>query len=119
MVNAVLYMTDEQFGRHSTVSRSMFAGGAFLCSFFHPFEQQFRLLKGAIPTDGLPIAFHLILIWMDASMDSADRISTLYTIDLAGDDRAPDIHCKTADGVRLPFRGTLFQPWCHMSAMKG
>ena len=63
-----------------------------------------------------------IKAWL-AKVGFGDPVFRPFTlpIDLPKATDAADLTTYTvtaADGRRLPFRGTLFQPWCHLTARK-
>lgn len=126
-VNAVLYMmTDEQFSRAlRSLARALRAGGSIIVfDFFHPFEQDLSIMEiSRSHPGGLRLRFRRMT-------DVAERLHAagfeapafhpfILPIDLprhADDSQLITYTVPTADGRRLPFRGTLFQPWCYLIA---
>lgn len=135
-VNAVLYMLDDEQFLQSIVSigKALRPGGWLLAfDFFHEFNQDVAILeKSKSHPDGLMlhfrprlatrhilenhgfsgIRFHPFSIPIDLSRektfsDNEDGFEDLnsYTI-------------KDESGARMLFRGTLYQPWCHLVAQK-
>lgn len=128
VVNAVLYMmTDEQFeAALASIHRTLVPGGALIIyDFFHPFPQRIAINeKSDSHPDGLSITFRpdeLVGGWLRKhGFDKIVFSPFTLPIDMPKSDAPglPTYTVKTADGARLPFRGALFQPWCHMSAEK-
>jgi SAM-dependent methyltransferase len=130
VVNAVLYMmTDEQF--HSALRSIAGAlvpnGSLVLFDFFHSFNQLVLITEySESHPEGLPIAFRpsaLVGEWL-RNHGYERFIFRPFTlpIDLPkteeSDARLITYTVKTDKGLNLPFRGTLFQPWCHVTAIK-
>ncbi len=128
-VNAVLYMmTDEQFEQGlRSIAGALDAGGTMIAfDFFHPFEQDLTIMEvSKTHPSGLRLRFRPVSVAERALCAAgfeqcAFRPFTL-PIELP---RHPDdselitYTVPAADGRRLPFRGTLFQPWCHLTAVK-
>jgi 2-polyprenyl-3-methyl-5-hydroxy-6-metoxy-1,4-benzoquinol methylase len=128
VVNAVLYMmTDEQFEKAlDSIHGALAVGGTVLAfDFFHGFDQHVSILeKSDSHPDGLPISFRpqsLVAGWMQKhGFEKPQYFPFTLPIDLpkSNEPGLPTYTVKTVEGVRLPFRGTLFQPWCHMMADK-
>jgi SAM-dependent methyltransferase len=128
-VNAVLYMmADAEFERAlASLSRALRQGGALIAfDFCHPFEQDIRIIeRSRTHAEGLALHFRpegKVRRWLDDTgfRDPVFRPFTL-PIDLprpADDGELISYTVTAADGRRLPFRGTLFQPWCHILARK-
>jgi SAM-dependent methyltransferase len=128
-VNAVLYMmTDEQF---TTALRSMANvlepdGTLILFDFFHPFEQDISITEvSRTHTNGLRLRFRPMSSAARALHAAGFREPRFQPFTLPIDlPRHPDdgelitYTVAAHDGRRLPFRGTLFQPWCHLTARK-
>jgi hypothetical protein len=128
-VNAVLYMmTDAQFG-HSlrSLAGALAPGGTMIAfDFFHPFDQDLTIMEvSKTHPNGLRLRFRPIArataALRAAGFDNAVFRPFTLPIDLPRRDDPSELVTYTvpaADGRRLPFRGTLFQPWCHLSAEK-
>jgi len=128
-VNAVLYMmADPEFERALVSLGAALRSGGLLITFdfFHPFEQDIRIIeRSRTHRDGLALHFRpeakaRTALAQAGLVDPVFRPFTL-PIDLP---RHPDdgelisYTVKTMEGKRLPFRGALFQPWCHLTARK-
>ena len=129
VVNAVLYMMeDEQFvaALKSMANVLQPGGSALIFDFFHPFEQDLSIIEvSKTHPNGLRLRFRpmstVTRILENTGLTKPQFRPFTLPIDLP---RNPDSSelisytIPTADGTRLPFRGTLFQPWCHLSATK-
>ncbi|MBI5722735.1 MAG: class I SAM-dependent methyltransferase [Planctomycetes bacterium] len=134
--NAVLYMfNDEQYER---AVRSVFAalkspGHLFIFDFGHQFEQDLKITEySKSHPDGLNINFRpfskITRTLRAAGYASVDFRPFVIPIDLVRKENAgnatggfEDLNSYTVrreDGRRMLFRGTLYQPWCHMVAVK-
>lgn len=126
--NAILYgLGAEDFERAAaSLAGALRPGGTLIAfDFFHPFDQEVAIVeRSAAFPDGHPLhfrsygwtrsvlasagfaepAFHPFAIPIDLPMPGLDSIRT-YTR-------------RDAEGARLQFRGTLFQPWCHLVARR-
>lgn len=128
-INAVLYMMEDAQCEAAleSVAGTLRPGGCmFVFDFFHPYPQDLHILEvSKSHPDGLRLRFrpmHLANKMLAAAgfVDPVYRPFTL-PIDLppsGGEDDLITYTVPTQDGRKLPFRGTLFQPWCHMSAVK-
>lgn len=129
VVNAVLYLLgDEELERAiASVSRALRPQGTLLVfDFYHPFGQELEILeRTATHPDGLSLHFR--------PYSTAERMLRAHgftTIDFRPfkipidlpraerDDMIVSYTRKDANGEPLLFRGTLFQPWCHLVAEK-
>lgn len=128
-VNAVLYMMeDQQFEQAlKSMAAALQPGGALaVFDFFHPFEQDLSIMEASkTHPKGLRLRFRPMSL-ATRSLKAAGFTNPQFRpftlpIDLA---RNPDdselitYTVLTSEGVRLPFRGTLFQPWCHLTATR-
>jgi SAM-dependent methyltransferase len=128
VVNAVLYMmTDAQFELAlDSIRRALTPRGAVLMfDFFHEFNQHVAILeKTDSHPEGLPISFRprtLVMDWLGKhGFSEVQFVPFTLPMDLPKSNAPglPTYTVKTSDGIRLPFRGTLFQPWCHLIAVK-
>jgi SAM-dependent methyltransferase len=129
VVNAVLYMmTDAQFQTAIDSIGGILrpSGSVLMFDFFHPFEQHISMIeKSRTHPDGLALSFRpysLVRPWFAASGYEEPAFQPFQLpIDLPRPDDDGDIvtyTVRTDAGTRLPFRGTLFQPWCHLAAVK-
>lgn len=128
-VNAVLYMmTDEQFEQAlRSLAGALEPGGSMIVfDFFHPFEQDLTIMEvSKTHPHGLRLRFRPISR-ATAALETAGFEHPIFRpftlpIDLPRNADNSELITYTVpaiDGRRLPFRGTLFQPWCHLSAEK-
>lgn len=128
VVNAVLYMmTDGQFAQAlRSIAGALEPGGTLIAfDFFHPFEQDLTIVEESRShPGGLRLRFRPIARATAALQEAgfANPVFRPFTlpIDLPPNEDPGELITYTvtaADGRRLPFRGTLFQPWCHLSAL--
>ncbi len=130
IVNAVLYMFDEaQYDQalHS-IANSLRAGGAsVIYDFAHPFKHQNLTIHetSVMHPNGLRLCFRpmkYIASHMTANgFTGIDFNPFELPIDLPKpgfDEEVVTYTVNGAAGNRMMFRGTLFQPWCHMIARK-
>lgn len=129
VVNAVLYMMDDH--QFEQALRSMAgalrpAGSVVIFDYFHPFEQDLSIMEvSKTHPKGLRLRFRPMSL-VTRMLSKAGFVNPEFRpfslpIDLP---RNPDdselitYTVTSAEGTRLPFRGTLFQPWCHLTAEK-
>jgi ubiquinone/menaquinone biosynthesis C-methylase UbiE len=135
-VNAVLYMLDDaQFAQSlANVARALRPGGALaVFDFFHEFKQDLAILeKSRSHPDGLMLHFRpqaqTTRVLEAVGFGKARYMPFEIPIDLARGQTAAanrdgfeDLNSYTVKdeaGARMLFRGTLFQPWCHLLAHK-
>jgi len=128
-INAVLYMMDdEQFELAlKSVAGALKPGGTVIVfDFFHSYPQDLHILEvsNSHPA-GLRLRFRSMAI-VESLLKKAGFEQPVFRpftlpIDLPPSGGEGDLITYTvpaADGRKLPFRGALFQPWCHMSAIK-
>ena len=128
IVNAVLYMFDEiEFSRAwvSLAAALRPDGRVIVYDFAHPFAQDIEIIeKTASHPSGLRLCFRPIskieAVVRSAQLAAIDFKPFTLPIDLKrhSDDEIITYTVKDETGHRMAFRGTLFQPWCHMVARK-
>lgn len=129
VASAVLFRFDD--AQHQTVweniYRSLKPGGiAVTFDFYNPFRQTLRIVdETETHPDGLILTFR-------SQQSVRTRLREIgftdinfqmfeIPIDLELQDPTDPIYTHTrrsADGKRLQFRGSLYQPWCHLVARK-
>lgn len=128
-INAVLYMMDDAqfFKGLQSVAGILRPGGTLIVfDFFHPYPQDLHIneISSSHPS-GLRLRFRPISM-VQALLSQAgfkDAVFHPFTLpcDLPVAGEPEDLityTVPTLEGKRLPFRGTLFQPWCHMAAVR-
>jgi len=128
-VNAVLYMMED--AQFTAALRSMAAalvpGGTMIAfDFFHAFPHDLHIMEiSSSHPEGLRLRFRPITkvksMLAEARFKGATFRPFTLPIDLPPSGGPDDLITYTitaADGKKLPFRGTLFQPWCHLTAVR-
>jgi SAM-dependent methyltransferase len=125
---AVYFSWDEYKQAASSVARALTAGGTYLAfEWLHRFQHQDIVITETTLShpNGLRICFRPITkvskVLNDAGFSEVHFLPFELPIDLAfpgHDTEVVSYTRKTADGENLCFRGTLFQPWCHVIARK-
>lgn len=127
--NAVLYMFDAkqlQAAAHSLFRSLRSQGEVVIFDFAHPFLQEIEVIE---KTDSHPNGLRLCLrsesaireTFKKAGFSAIEFRPFKLPFDLPRPDSDRDIITYTVSsqsGDRLAFRGTLYQPWCHMVAYK-
>ena len=120
-------MEDEQFaGSLRSLSRCLAPGGHLVVfDFFHPFDQHLTIIeKSRSHPDGLRLVFRPMVevsrLLTDAGFSEPQYRPFFLPIDLPRrEDGELITYTVTAnDGLRIPYRGALSQPWCHLIARK-
>ncbi len=128
-VNAVLYMMDDaQFANGlRSIAGSLKPGGTLIAfDFFHPYSQDLHINEiSTSHPDGLRLRFRPMdmvrPILSEAGFKNAVFRPFTLPFDLPVSGEAADLityTVPTLEGKKLPFRGTLFQPWCHLVAVR-
>lgn len=136
IVNAVLYLLDagDFDAALAGLGRSLRPGGRLVVfDFFHPHPQDLAIIETSRShPEGLPLHFRSMTpteaMLRSGGFDEVRFEPFAIPIDLEpgaryGDNASgfEDLNSYTVraeDGRRLLFRGTLFQPWCHLVARK-
>jgi len=102
------------------------AGAAIVFDWYHPFRQTVRIVdetgahpKGLILT--LRSQIYIANLLGDIGFAQPEFAPFKISIDLPLKDPADGVSTYTRqakDGERLQFRGAIYQPWCHMLALK-
>jgi len=128
-INAVLYMMeDPQFEMAlRSIAGSLKPGGTMIVfDFFHPFPQDLHISeKSSSHPEGLRLRFRPMAL-VEPMLAKAGFQNFVFRpfilpIDLPPSGGPEDLITYTVqakDGRKLPFRGTLFQPWCHLTAVR-
>lgn len=137
VANAIFYLFEDDLLEKAiaNLASALRDGGVLLVfDFFHTFKQNLSIIeKSNSHPDGLPLHFR-----PESLMDSILRENGFTSMEFKpfnigvdiplgqtfGDnsDGFEDLNSytiKTENHDRLLFRGTLFQPWCHLTARKG
>jgi SAM-dependent methyltransferase len=129
ITNAVLYMLwDEEMERaFASIAAALKPEGWFVTfDFFHPFEQDLAILeKSKTHPDGLMLHFRPYSKVRPAlEKNHLNNISFMpfsIPIELEKPEALDELNTYTVrseSGGNLLFRGTLYQPWCHLIAQK-
>lgn len=128
IVNAVLYMMeDEQFARSlRSLSQCLSAEGHLIVfDFFHPFDQHLSIMeRSRSHPDGLRLVFRpmadVARLLREAGFAEPQYRPFFLPIDLPrrDDGELVTYTVTTEDDLRIPYRGALSQPWCHMITRK-
>lgn len=135
-VNAVLYLfPEEKFASAlSSIANALRAGGRLIAfDFFHSFRQELAICeKSASHPKGLMLHFRSYALVGRILAESGfseyhfhpfhipidlERGKT-YSDNKDGFEDLNSYTVRAEEGERLLFRGTLFQPWCHLVAQK-
>ena len=125
---AVYFYWDEYAKAAQSCSRALKKGGTYLAfEWLHPFAHQDITITETTMghPDGLRICFRpmpkVASIFKEAGFSEVSFHPFELPIELAKpgfDEEVVSYTVKSAENKNLCFRGTLFQPWCHMSAVK-
>ena len=129
IINCVLYMmSDDQYNAAlQSVCGALNPGGTVLIyDFAHEFPQEIEIIeKTASHPQGLRLSFRsnktIGAVMKAAGFDTWSIEPFELPIDLRRIHDPAEIITytrKDEKGVRMAFRGTLYQPWCHMIARK-
>ncbi|MGI9538875.1 MAG: class I SAM-dependent methyltransferase [Miltoncostaeaceae bacterium] len=129
IANAVIYLFDgETLGNAlSSIATALRPGGAFVAfDFVHPFEQELAVHESsATHPDGITLHMRSERTLDRAMAGAGLRLEEVNPFEIGIDLPPPGDPAETtsrtiatADGRRLLFRGTLFQPWAHIVARK-
>ena len=128
-MSAVLFIFgDAEFDTAvGNIANALKAGGSFIAfDFFHPFEQSITIVENAVGhPDGLPIRFRPYSFVRPALLKHGFANVEFKPFAIQIDLPRPDNYenndtytVRTDRGDRMNFRGTLYQPWCHLVAQK-
>jgi SAM-dependent methyltransferase len=130
VVNAVFYMfDDEQYARAlASVCKALTPGGSMITyDFAHDFAQDIEIIeKTSSHPNGLRLCFRpkaaVQAAMLAAGFSQVEFMPFELPIDLprpADDREIVTYTVKVESDRRMAFRGTLYQPWCHMVASNG
>jgi SAM-dependent methyltransferase len=124
---ALMFFSETEFDQAvQNIGAITRTGGHFLAfDFFHPFEQAIEITeKSAAHPMGLKFYFRSYKTVKD-SLERAGFTNITFTpFNMPIDLPKPPYHditshtIETKDDFRMSFRGSLFQPWCHLQAQK-
>lgn len=125
---ALMFFSDAEFeSAVRNIAAAVKPGGYFLAwDLFHPFDQEVEIVE---TTKSHPrgLRFHFRSfrrvreVFELAGLTPPDLVPFDIPIDLPRPEAADDVTTytvKSEDERRLSFRGTLFQPWCHVRARR-
>lgn len=130
IANAVLYMFDEvQYDRAlKSLATSLKTDGRLLVyDFAHPFDHQNLTIHetSLMHPKGLRLCFRPMTYVREHMQAAGFRTPEFRPFELpidlpkpGHDEEVVTYTVATAEAARLMFRGALFQPWCHMIALK-
>jgi SAM-dependent methyltransferase len=125
---AMMFFDPAEFARAAaSIGGAIKPGGAFLAfDLFHPFEQEVEIVETTtLHPRGLKFHFRSYKrvreAWQAARLAAPELVPFNIPIDLPLPADPSDVTTYTVsavDGRRLSLRGTLYQPWCHVSSRK-
>jgi SAM-dependent methyltransferase len=125
---AVYFYWDEYAKAARSCNRALKKGGTYLAfEWLHPFaHQDVTIVETSIGhPSGLRICFRPMPKVASVFKDAGFSDIAFHPFELPIELPKPDFNeevvsytVKAADNLNLCFRGTLFQPWCHLSATK-
>jgi len=125
---ALMFFTPEELREALLSLARLVTPGGHLVAFdyFHPFDQEVELVeRSAAFRDGLRFWFRAERRVREI-LEEAGLADPLFRpfeipIDLPRPSDPADITtwtARTAEGTGMSFRGTIFQPWCHLAARR-
>jgi SAM-dependent methyltransferase len=128
VVNAVLFLFDAPRYEQavSNISALLAPGGCFFSfDFAHEYDQELIIQeKSASHPDGMYLHFYprtfIEACFLRQGLGNFSLKPFSILVDLVPENPADNVSrtVKLESGERLIFRGTLFTPWCHLSAQK-
>lgn len=125
---AVYFYWDEYAKAARSCNRALKKGGTYLAfEWLHPFKHQdITITETTIGhPKGLRICFRPMPKVASVFEEAGFKQVTFHPFELpielpqpGFDEEVVSYTVKSADNRNLCFRGTLFQPWCHLSAIK-
>jgi len=125
---AVYFYWEEYSTAAKSCYRALKNGGAYLAfEWLHPFlHQDITIIETSVGhPNGLRICFRPMPKVASVFKEAGFSEVSFYPFELPIELPRPDFDqnvdsytVKSADHKNLCFRGTLFQPWCHLSAQK-
>jgi SAM-dependent methyltransferase len=125
---ALMFFDDAQFERSIVQAARALKPGGHLVTFdlFSQYDQEITVVERShLHPQGLKFSFRSHRV-VGAALDKAGLVDPRFRFfsmpfDLPKPSEAKDVTSyteQTTDGRRLSFRGSLFQPWCHLTARK-
>jgi SAM-dependent methyltransferase len=125
---ALMFFTEEELRQALHSLGGVVKPDGFLVAFdfFHPFEQEVAIVERSRSfPEGLKFHFRSYRLIREALADAGFEEPELrpfeIPIDLPRPGDLADITSwteRSADGRGMSFRGTIFQPWCHLTARR-
>lgn len=124
VATAVLYCLEDFEGAIASLAGALRPGGKLVAfDFFHPFEQELAIVETSSHSpQGHPM-FMRSYAWTRRVLErhgfrQIDFHPFDIPITLPRGKGIDSTYTVESDAGRLQFRGTLFQPWCHLVARK-
>lgn len=125
---ALMFFTDDEFDQAiASISRAIVPGGWFVAfDLFHEFDQDVVIIETtALHPRGLKFYFRSFSRVKRALAAAGQPTPELMPFDIPIDLPRPSdpgdvttYTVPTADGMRMSFRGAVFQPWCYVVSRK-
>jgi SAM-dependent methyltransferase len=125
---ALMFFSDDEFEQAiASISRAITPRGWFVAfDLFHPFDQEVAIVETtSLHPRGLKFYFRSFTrvrrALAAAGQPSPELTPFRIPIDLPRPSDPGDVTTYTVtgvDGTKMSFRGTLFQPWCHVVSRK-
>jgi len=125
---ALMFFSEAEFEQALSNIASVVRPGGWYVAFdlFHPFEQEIAVFeKSQSFPQGLEFHFRSYRTVKATLQKAGFSAPTFAPFSIAIDLEKPQdpanlnsYTVRSGDGSRMSFRGTLFQPWCHLTARK-
>lgn len=123
VANAVLYCLDDFDGAIASIAGALKPGGKLIAfDFFHSFEQELAIVETSVHSPGGHPIFMRSYARTEKILEQhqfrqCDFHPFAIPVQLPKG-KGLTTHTVESDAGRLQFRGTIFQPWCHLVASK-